>query len=174
MKGFAFALVILQLLQCGQKKEKKEPIYFKNKQEYEEVMIQSHQLFLAKEKDRIEHFIDSVGVEFEKTGTGLRYYIYEKGEGETLSLGDVAVVKYKLNLLDGTAIYAENSEKIQEFTVDLDNVESGLHEGIKYLHVGDKALLIIPAHLGHGITGDQKSIPSQSTLVFDLALIGKK
>lgn len=174
MKGFVFAFVILQLIQCGQKKEEKEKFPFKNKKEYEEVMIQSHQVFLAEEKERIAHFIDSIGGKFEKTGTGLRYHIYKEGKGASLKIGDVAVVKYKISLLDGTSVYSEDSAKIHEFAVDFGNVESGLNEGVKYLHVGDKALLIMPTHLAHGITGDQKSIPSQSTLVFDLSLIGKK
>ena len=62
----------------------------------------------------------------------------------------------------------------QEFIVALDDVEAGLHEGIQKLAIGDKAIFILPAHLAHGVSGDQSAIPPQSPLVYDIELIAKK
>jgi FKBP-type peptidyl-prolyl cis-trans isomerase len=39
------------------------------------------------------------------------------------------------------------------------------------MKVGDKAKLIIPSHLGHGITGNMDKIPPLSTLIVDIELI---
>lgn len=174
LKLILYTFIALIFLQCTNERKKTNEITFKDKEEYKEIMILSHQAFLLKEKERIDAYIDSTGKDFEKTGTGLRYHVYKNGEGEKLVKGDIAVLKYKQYLLNGTELYLEDSSKVKELMVDFENVESGLNEALKYLSVGDKALLIIPAHLAYGITGDQKEISSQSTLLFDVNLIGKK
>ena len=60
------------------------------------------------------------------------------------------------------------------FLVCRDEVESGLHEAIQYLKVGDKAKVIIPSHLAHGIAGDFEKIPPRSTIIYDIHLIAVK
>ena len=110
---------------------------------------------------------------FQKSGTGLRTYIYDTDSLKVrrAKRGDIAVVQYQLSLLDGEEIYATEEGEFQEFLVDFDDVERGLHEGIKQLKVGDKAIFILPAHMAHGITGDQIQIPPQATIVYDVHLI---
>ena len=58
-----------------------------------------------------------------------------------------------------------------KYGIGKDNVESGIHEGITYLRVGDKAKLLIPSYLAHGLVGDKNKIPPRATLVVDLHLI---
>ncbi len=108
-----------------------------------------------------------------KTGSGLQYYIYEHGTGEhTAAVGEIAQVEMKLSLLDGTECYATKSDEYEEFVIDKSDIETGIQEGIKKLKVGDKAKLIIPSHLAHGLVGDMDKIPPLSTLVVDIKLIG--
>lgn len=172
LKLFSF-LFLVSLLSC-EGKSKKDKLLFENQEDYEQTMIHSHQEFLKLEKQKIESFIDSSNLTFKATGTGLRFSIYELTEGENITTGDIAVVKYILKSLKGEVFYESPENRSQEFMVDYDNVESGLHEGIKQMRVGEKALFILPAHLAHGITGDQAAIPSQTTLVYDLHLLRKK
>lgn len=172
IKFLAFLLVCLTL-SCVQK-EKKKAFPYETKREYEQAMIQSHQQFLQKEKLKIKKFTDSSGLEFIKTGTGLQYHIFDSTDGEVLKSGDLAMVKYLLTTIEGDTVYQSPNNKLQEFAVDYDNVESGLHEGIKFMRTGERALLILPAHLAHGITGDQAAISTQTTLVYDIYLAGKR
>jgi len=75
--------------------------------------------------------------------------------------------------LDGTKCY-NTDEKPEFFTVGKDYVESGLHEGIQFMSIGDKAIIIIPSHLGHGLAGDLKKIPFKSTIVYDIEFLDIK
>jgi FKBP-type peptidyl-prolyl cis-trans isomerase len=106
-----------------------------------------------------------------ETGTGLRYMIYEHGEGDTARTGLYAKVNFSISLLDGTLCYSSDSTGAEDFLIDRSTVESGLQEGIKYMRVGDKAKFIIPSHIAHGLIGDLKKIPPLETVVFDIHLI---
>lgn len=133
----------------------------KNIAENEEIKIR---LFLEMHKDW----------ELTKTGTGLRYYVYEKGDGPSPERGQVAQIEYVVSLLDGTECYRTEADEYEELRVDQSEVETGVQEAIKLLHVGDKAKLIIPSHIGHGLLGDQNKIPPLTTLVVDIFIMGIK
>lgn len=106
-----------------------------------------------------------------KTGTGLRYFIYHSGEGETARIDDYVDVEYSITLLDGTECYSTRKDELEEFKVGKAQVESGIQEGIKLMREGDKAILIVPSHLAHGIVGDMSKIPPLSTLLVDISLV---
>lgn len=106
-----------------------------------------------------------------ETGTGLRYAIYKHGDGEIAVSGLNALVNFKITLLDGSLCYSSDSSGAETFLIDRSDVESGLQEGIKYMHVGDKAIFIIPSHLAHGLIGDRDKIPPLQTVIFDIELV---
>lgn len=106
-----------------------------------------------------------------ETGSGLRYAIYEHGNGPLAETGMLAEVKFKICRLDGKLCYQTDSLETETFKIDKADIESGVQEAIKLMHVGDKARLIVPSHLAHGISGDFDRIPPLTTLVIDLELI---
>ncbi|MDG1742331.1 MAG: FKBP-type peptidyl-prolyl cis-trans isomerase [Crocinitomicaceae bacterium] len=111
--------------------------------------------------------------QMQKTGSGLRYWIYESSSGDSIYSGDVAEVEYSVELLDGTKCYATADDEYKEVLVGQSEVESGLQEAIKLLSTGDRAKFIIPSHIAHGLLGDLNKIPPLRTLVIDLTLLGK-
>jgi len=106
------------------------------------------------------------------TGSGLRYFIYEHGVGNRALEGMTAQVETEISLLDGTQCYKTNSDEMEEFVIDKSDIESGIQEGIKKMRIGDRAKMIIPSHLAHGLVGDLDKIPSLSVIVVDIHLIG--
>jgi FKBP-type peptidyl-prolyl cis-trans isomerase FkpA len=110
----------------------------------------------------------------DKTGSGLQYYIYHQGEGKKPVPGDVVEIEYVISLLDGTECYRTKEDEYEELMVDKSEVETGVQEGLKKMKVGDKAKMIVPSHLGHGLLGDRDKIPPLTTLVIDIHLLGIK
>ncbi len=106
--------------------------------------------------------------EIVESGTGLRYWIYEQSEGREVKKEDVVRVEFKVELLDGTLCYATEKGEYSLFKVDKSDVETGVQEGIKYMREGERAKLIIPSHLGHGLIGDLDKIPPMQVLIVDL------
>lgn len=124
------------------------------------------------ESEQIDQFIARRGWDVTNSGTGLRYLIYQEGTGVQAEKGRVARVHFTISLLDGTKCYSSLNEEPQTFLIGRDDVESGLHEGIQHMRVGDKAQLIIPSHLAHGLAGDLHKIPPRSTIIYDIELLG--
>jgi FKBP-type peptidyl-prolyl cis-trans isomerase FkpA len=123
------------------------------------------------EDQQIDDFIDRYGWKMTKTGTGLRYLIFQKGYGAKAIKGKVAVIRYTLRFLNGTLCYSSDKDGLKEFKIGYGNVESGVEEGILLMHVGDRAKFIVPSHLAFGLLGDQNKIPQQATLVYDIELV---
>ncbi|MEZ4721836.1 MAG: FKBP-type peptidyl-prolyl cis-trans isomerase [Flavobacteriales bacterium] len=126
------------------------------------------------ERAQIDGFIERRGWTMSETGTGLRYMIYENGNGELAKTGQRAEVNYRVSLINGTEIYSSDANGSKEFTIGQDNVESGLHEGILLMKPGDKAIFILPSHLAHGLMGDNNKIPPRSSVVYDIELLALK
>ena len=124
------------------------------------------------EHELIKQFISRKGWEMTETESGLHYVIYKNGNGEKAEPGMQAMIEYSISLLDGTELYSSKEIGPRPFQIEKDNVEQGLHEGVAYMHVGDKAKMIVPFYLAHGLMGDHGKIPPLASLVFDVRLLG--
>lgn len=108
---------------------------------------------------------------FNKTGTGLRYCIYQDSVGPIVKSYDEVDVRFKLYELDGSLIYKTDSTEVSHFTVDKDYVETGIMEGVKFMSEGDRAIFLIPSRSAHGLLGDLKKIPPLTVLVVKMDLV---
>lgn len=161
-----FILCVFMFNSCTSEIEQEKPVNWSKEQS-----TQMHRELAAEEEIDIQLFLaQHADWKMTKTGSGLQYYIYEHGEGKLAEVGDYAQVEFKITLLDGTLCYETEKNEFQEFKVDLSEVETGIQEGVKLLHQGDRAKLIIPSHLAHGLVGDMNKIPPLNPIVVDLFL----
>jgi FKBP-type peptidyl-prolyl cis-trans isomerase FkpA len=166
---FCFGFLLTQ--GCRNRPEEKRPI---EQSELSEPLIRVNQNLARKENEDIESYQRRYNLDMKRTGTGLRYQILTRGDEPLADAEDLATVNFNVFLLDGTLCYSSDSTGSETFTVDRDDVESGLHEGIKMLGKGGKAKFILPSHLAHGLMGDDAKIPSRSPVVYDIELIALK
>ena len=130
---------------------------------------------LAEEKKRAEAELEKLAAGFDKTESGLRYKIIQKGTGVKAQKGKTVAVHYKGQLTDGS-VFDSSYKRNQpiDFKLGVGQVISGWDEGIQLLNVGDKARLVIPSHLGYGSSGAGGVIPPDATLIFDVELVDVK
>lgn len=167
--GFIVLFSLTTLMSCGQSTDQHgKPM---TDAEIQESLIRVNQEMNKRESKLIDAYVKKEKLQVKRTGSGLRYEIYHKGQGKLAEAGMQAKLRFTVSLLNGSICYSSDSSGAESFIVDHDQVESGLHEGIKLLHEGDKAKFILPSHLAHGLIGDKDKIPRRSPIVYDIELI---
>ncbi|MCZ8145403.1 peptidylprolyl isomerase [Flavobacterium sp.] len=130
---------------------------------------------LAEAKRQAEAAVEKLAAGFQKTESGLRYQIIQKGNGKKAEKGRTVSVHYTGALDNGKVFDSSYGRKKPiEFPLGKGYVIEGWDEGIALLHVGDKARFVIPSYLGYGAAGAGGVIPPDATLVFDVELMDVK
>ena len=126
----------------------------------------------AADREAVEAKMEQLAAGFDKTESGLRYKMIQKGNGKKAENGKTVSVHYTGQLEDGKVFDSSIPRKKPiEFPLGRGNVIEGWDEGIALLQVGDKARFVIPSHLGYGSRGAGGAIPPNATLIFDVELI---
>jgi FKBP-type peptidyl-prolyl cis-trans isomerase len=136
-----------------------------------EVLVRVNKYLVKKDVELIESYAKRRGWDMELTESGLFYQIYERGNGAKAENGKTATIAYRLSLLDGTLCYSSDEQGPKKFQLGHSTEESGLEQGILMMHAGDKARLILPPHLAHGLLGDENRIPARSIIVYEIELL---
>ena len=126
-------------------------------------------------KKQAEEAMEKLAAGFDKTESGLRYKIIQKGNGKKAEAGKTVSVHYTGQLDNGKTFDSSYPRKKPiEFPLGKGYVIEGWDEGIALLQVGDKARFVIPSYLGYGSAGAGGVIPPNATLVFDVELMDVK
>jgi FKBP-type peptidyl-prolyl cis-trans isomerase len=131
--------------------------------------IKANQQLMQKENDEMDYYAKSHKMPFVRTSSGIRYFVYKpSAKGDSIRDNMEVRMKFTLKLMDGTICYSSDEEGERTFSIGHEDIESGIHKGLKYLKRGDKAVLLIPSPLAHGLLGDFKKIPPQMPIVYDV------
>ncbi|MGQ2984130.1 peptidylprolyl isomerase [Flavobacterium sp.] len=130
---------------------------------------------VAEAKKQAEEAMEKLAAGFEKTESGLRYKMIQKGNGKQAEKGKKVSVHYQGSLENGQVFDSSYKRKQPiDFQLGAGQVIEGWDEGIALLQVGDKARFVIPSHLGYGSRGAGGVIPPDATLIFDVELMEVK
>lgn len=174
VSGF-FSLIFLCLLlnSCNNNETKQINVSPKTDQENNELIknqfIKANQQLMQKENDEMDYYAKSHQLNFTRTGSGIRYFVYKPSiKGDSIKDNMQITLNFTLKLMDGTLCYSSKTEGSRTFFIGHEDIESGIHKGLKYLKRGDKAILLIPSPLAHGLLGDFNKIPPQMPIVYDV------
>jgi len=106
------------------------------------------------------------------TASGLKYVVLKHGSGTVSPKAtDTVKVHYHGTLLDGT-VFDSSVERGEPISFPLNRVIPGWTEGLQLMKVGDKFKFEIPPGLAYGPASPSPKIPPNSTLVFEVELLG--
>ena len=143
-----------------------------------ETSISLNKYWIQDEHFQIKTYCERQGWKMSISPSGLNFMIIDSSSKKVYSpkVGDEVILSYDIRLLDPnqTSCYHSDSNGLARFKVDQSLVESGLHEVVTYLGVGDSALVVLPHYLAHGIAGDNQKIPPLSPVLYFIKLVDVK
>jgi FKBP-type peptidyl-prolyl cis-trans isomerase FkpA len=157
----------------------------KSLEEYQKEEQETATKQISADEEIIKKYLVDNNITAIKTGSGLYYVITQAGSGENAKPGQEVTMNYTGKLLDGTSFDSNQDPKFGhtepfKFQLGSGQVIKGWDEGIALLNKGAKAKLIIPSPLGYGTRAmpgnpnNEKGIPANSILVFDVEMLGAK
>ena len=132
------------------------------KQEKLQANLKAGEEFLAQNKTR-------AGVH--TTASGLQYEVLTEGNGPKPKATDKVKCHYHGTLTDGT-IFDSSVQRGQPATFPLNMVISGWTEALQLMSVGSKYRLFLHPTLAYGERQTGAVIGPNSTLIFDVELLG--
>jgi len=105
------------------------------------------------------------------TESGLQYEVITQGDGAKPKATDKVTVNYRGTLIDGTE-FDSSYKRGQPATFPLNGVIKGWTEGVQLMPVGSKYKFVLPAELAYGAQGAGSKIGPNSTLIFEVELLG--
>ncbi len=107
------------------------------------------------------------------TASGLQYKILASGDGKQPKDTDTVTTHYKGTLIDGRE-FDSSYKRDQPASFPVKGVIKGWTEALQLMHVGDKWQLFVPSELAYGATKRSELIEANSTLIFEIELLGIK
>jgi FKBP-type peptidyl-prolyl cis-trans isomerase len=172
--SFIVCFISVLVIGCeGNSNDKKQPIITDfDEHKIKNQFVEANKQLLKKENDEIDYYVKTHNQNFIKTQSGIRYNVIQaSSQGDSVKINSKVTINYTLSLLTGDVCYKSETNKPKQITVGNDDVESGLHRGLQYLKKGDKAILILPSNLAHGLLGDFKKIPPQMPIVYEIEIL---
>ena len=119
--------------------------------------IETNRLWLKDEIFKIDQFVFVNLVKF--ATSGMRYKIISTRNTNIQPIvGSEVTISYDIRLMDSkqTRCYHSDSSGLAKFKVEQSLIETGINEVVCCLEKGDSAMVILPHHIAHGLTGDSK------------------
>ena len=107
------------------------------------------------------------------TASGLQYKILASGDGKQPKDTDTVTTHYKGTLIDGRE-FDSSYKRDQPASFPVKGVIKGWTEALQLMHVGDKWQLFVPSDLAYGATKRSELIEANTTLIFEIELLGIK
>jgi len=165
-------LILIALVFSCKTPEARKPISVKTGSFIDE-SVERNKKLNAKEQASIENLLKKQKKDYLASESGFWYYYNTKNEIDTLitpDFGDIVNYNYNVKSLKGKLIYSKAELKTQNYTMDKEELFTGLREGLKLMKTGETVTFLFPSQKAYGYYGDENRIGSNIPLNCEVTL----
>ncbi|WP_029037016.1 gliding motility-associated peptidyl-prolyl isomerase GldI [Salinimicrobium xinjiangense] len=136
--------------------------------------VERNKKIVAEEEAQIQKIIENDSAnDYISSPNGFWYYYNKKDTTTTKTpeFGDIVKFDYSLQTLDGKNIYTDEEIAPRTYTMDQEQLFSGLREGLKLMREGETVTFLFPSHKAFGYYGDKKRIGSDVPVISKVTLM---
>lgn len=173
IKGFLFIFILFLFYSCG-KVTPRRPINPKPSTTILEEILEESKLLNNIEEEKIKQVIllDSLAT-YHLSSFGFWYTYDTKIEKDLPKpiLGDEVVFEYEISDLQNKIIYSKEDLGVKNYSVDKEDIISGIQKGIKLMKVGETITFVIPSYNAFGVSGDGNKIGINQSIKSTITLL---
>lgn len=169
-----FFLSLVTMISCKENQQKEtnqSKSKVDNPDKYKQDLENANKIYQQNEAFQMDDYAKRNGWNMKQTNSGVRYLIYQQGQGRKIENELIVRFNFRVNLLNEVICYDSKIEGPKEIRMGHADVVSGLEEALLLMRVGDKAKVIIPSHLAYGWIGDSDKIPTRAVLIYDVEIL---
>lgn len=132
---------------------------------------------VAREQNALANYAIERMLDVQVSESGLFYGVVAPGDGEAIEWGDYLTVHYRGYLPDGT-VFGDSRRDDRPLSLYVGNMIDAWNEGVQYVNVGGRLLLLVPSRLGYGPEGLKTAqgrviVPPHQLLIFEVEVLEK-
>lgn len=172
MKSFILIMLIAIGFTSCKSPEARRPIsqktgsFIKESAERNKKLVEKEEAVIAQmiEKDTSKTYIASE--------SGFWYYYNVKVEKDTITakFGDVVNFDYNVKDFKGQTIYSDEEITADDYSMDQEELFTGLREGLKLMKPGETVTFLFPSQKAYGYYGDTKKIGTNVPLICEVTV----
>lgn len=171
MRIYTLFLIAGLLIGCSQP-EARKPVVRKTSSFMSE-SIERNKILTKAENQLLQKKIEGDSLhQYLNSEQGFWYY-YERRDtlnGPMPETGDLIVFNYDVRDLAEQVIFSEQELGPQSYTVDKEELISGLQDGLKLMREGERITFLFPSYKAYGYAGSERINPNQP-LIYKVELI---
>lgn len=159
MNSFKLLILILLVVSC-KAPEARKPEQVKSGSFIQESAERNKKLN-EREQQQIEKIItQNPEHEYIASESGFWYHYHNKVELDSITagFGDIINFNYDIKDLNGNVIYSKEDLGTRNYTMDQEEIFTGLREGLKLLKPSESATFLFPSQKAYGYYGDNDRI----------------
>jgi len=170
-KYFLVFLLVVSLISCSSPEPRKPVIrktgsFMKESIERNKALnnLEEDLLKAKLKKDSIHNYLNS--------SKGFWYFYNKRDSLQTKypEKGDEVIYTYEVKRLNDSILYSKEEIGKKRYMVDKEELITGLQDGIKLMHQGEKVTFLFPSHKAFGYTGNDRVMPNEP-LIYTVELI---
>ena len=166
MKSLLYVILCFCMI-CGCKSpEPRKPVSRASKS-FTTKSLKLNKAIVKKEESFIKEIIDADSTnKYISSADGFWYFynLENKTDSITPSFGDEVEFNYNLLTLQGDTIYSRVELGERAYTIDKEEIFTGLRQGLKLMKEGETVTFLFPSHQAYGYYGDNDKIGTHVAL----------